>query len=260
MTSHSMARSLIPPLPSAQTASKQSSGRTISTSTILLLCTLLTSFSSLLLLRREDVVAACFHCFLLVMSFTALLTESIPHIWTSFALHVIALVWSALQIWATQKFDVDYHLIITGPQGACPGIDLISGYFQERGAFQIATIVINFVSVIASGFLCWKLFGVSINCYYRPPGHRKTKYIYIRCMGGLHSRRWVLAGRLRARTSAHSRSLSASSSNSSISSPLLCASWTKSSRGSSGRTPRTEHHFSSATRSHPSASCHGCIW
>lgn len=105
--------------------------------------------------------AAIFHSWLFFMSCAALMTESIPHIWASFALHVIALFWSSFQIWATQKFNGDYHYIITGSQGACGGIDLISDYFNERTRYQIATTVVNFVSAIASGFLCWRLFGVS---------------------------------------------------------------------------------------------------
>jgi hypothetical protein len=116
-------------------------------------------YHHLLLLRREDVVAACFHSWLLVMSVTALMNQSIPHIGTSFALHAFALTWSSLQIWATQKFAVDYYDVISGQQGACGTVDVISGYFQDRATYQIATTVVNFVSTIASAFLCWRLFG-----------------------------------------------------------------------------------------------------
>ena len=119
------------------------------------------SFFSLLLKRREDVTAACFHGWLFIMSVTALMSESIPHIGTSFLLHVLALGWSAFQIWATYKFEIDYRFMITGPQGACAGVDPISGYFRDRTTYQIATAVVNFLSTIASGFLCWRLFGVS---------------------------------------------------------------------------------------------------
>lgn len=162
MGSQSMAPSPRRPSLSAQTASKQSSGRITSTSTAIVSRVCLSSFSSSLLLRREDVSAAIFHSWLFFMSATALMTESIPHIWASFALHVIALFWSSFQMWATQKFSGDYQYIITGPQGACPGIDLISDYFTERRTFQIATTVVNFVSTLVSAYLCWRLFGVSI--------------------------------------------------------------------------------------------------
>lgn len=160
--SRSMEKSPTRPLPSTQTASKQSSGHTTSTSTTTSSHPSSSFFSSLLLLRREDVTAAVFHSWLFFMSVTALMTESIPHIWASFALHMIALGWSSFQIWATQKFNGDYHRMITGPQGACSGIDVISGYFDERTSYQIATTVVNFVSAIASAFLCWRLFSVSI--------------------------------------------------------------------------------------------------
>ena len=105
------------------------------------------------------------------------MTESIPHIWASFILHVIALGWSSFQIWATFKFEGDYKQMITGPQGACAGIDVIAGYFQERRAFQFATFAVNFTSLFASGFLCWRLFSVSIIRFCgitaRSPVHRK---------------------------------------------------------------------------------------
>jgi hypothetical protein len=117
-------------------------------------------YHHLLLLRREDVSSACFHSWLLLLSAAALMTESIPHIGASFALHVFALWWSSIQIWATKKFETDYSNLIIGSQGACAGIDVISGYFKDRTAYQIATIAVNIVSTIASGFLCWRLFGM----------------------------------------------------------------------------------------------------
>ena len=111
------------------------------------------------------------------MSVTALMTQSIPHIGTSFALHAFALTWSALQIWATQKFAADYYDVISGQQGACGTADIISGYFQERMTYQIATTVVNFVSIIASAFLCWRLFGVrSIIRFCR--GHCKLSFCF----------------------------------------------------------------------------------
>jgi hypothetical protein len=114
-----------------------------------------------LTIRREDVVAALFQAWLFFMSVTALVTQSIPHLGASFTLHVMALGWSAFQTWATQKFNGDYQYIISGPQGACPGIDFISGYFTMRATFQVGTTVVNFVSMIASAYLCWRLFDVS---------------------------------------------------------------------------------------------------
>jgi hypothetical protein len=135
-----------------------------------------------LIKRREDVAAATFYSWLFFMSVAALMTESIPHIWASFALHVIALIWSSSQVWATNKFHGDYDEIITGPNGACPGIDVISGYFKDRMTYLIATTAVNFLSTIASVYLCWRLFSVGVFRFlrhYRPALlHRKLNICF----------------------------------------------------------------------------------
>jgi hypothetical protein len=154
------------------------------------------------------------------MSVTALVTQSIPHLGASFTLHVMALGWSAFQTWATQKFNGDYQYIISGPQGACPGIDFISGYFTMRATFQVGTTVVNFVSMIASAYLCWRLFDVSNVALMR--GHNEfSLYFIFRSMGGPHSRRWALAARLRVPISVRLHSRFASSLSSSSTLPLL---------------------------------------
>lgn len=245
--------------PLIQTASKLSSGCTTSTSTSFPSSSYVSSLPSLLLLRREDVVAACFHSWLLIMSVTALMAESIPHIGTSFALHVFALFWSGLQVWATQKFAGDYVEVISSEQGACGTVDLISGYFQERATYQIATLVVNVVSALASAFLCWRLFGVRTIIHFRR-GRCELSFFSFRGTDGLHSRRWVRAARFRVPTSVRLHSLFASNLRCSSTSPLLESSWMRLGSVSSAQTQKTESCFSSVTRSLPPASFHGCMW
>lgn len=246
--------------PLIQTASKLSSGSTTSMSTSFPSSSYVSSFPSLLLLRREDVVAACFHSWLLIMSVTALMAESIPHIGTSFALHIFALFWSALQVWATQKFAGDYVDVISSEQGACGTVDVISGYFQERATYQIATLVVNFVSALASAFLCWRLFGVRTIIHFRRGRCKLSLFFSFRGTDGLHSRRWVQAARFRVPTSVPLHSLFASNLRCSSTSPLLESSWMRLGSVSSAQTQNTESCFSSATRSLPPASFHGCMW
>lgn len=117
-------------------------------------------FNSLLMMRREDIVSVTYQAWLLVMSSIAIFTQSIPHIGSSFVVHVMAFVWSSIQLAQTQWFAADYRRMISGSSGACNGIDIISDYFAIRTSYQIATTVINFISLIASAYLTWRLFDV----------------------------------------------------------------------------------------------------
>jgi len=110
--------------------------------------------------RREDVTAVCYQVWLLLISTVALMTESIPHIGASLVVHVIALMWSIYQIYATVTFKKDYYSLIVGPQGACGNTDLIQDYFSNRNAYVIGACTINGVSLLASMYLTWRLFEV----------------------------------------------------------------------------------------------------
>lgn len=95
------------------------------------------------------------------MSTIAVFTQSIPHIGSAFIVHIIALGWSSVQLYDTTYFKQEYTRLITGPEGACDGIDLISTYFQNRFTYQIGIEVINFVSLLMSAYLTWRLVSVS---------------------------------------------------------------------------------------------------
>lgn len=80
--------------------------------------------------KREDIVFIAFQFWLLGMSFTALMQESIPHIITSLLTHVLATGWAGFQIYHTNDFRMTFNRVITN--GACNGAPLLLHYWQDR--------------------------------------------------------------------------------------------------------------------------------
>lgn len=106
------------------------------------------------------------------MSCVAIFNESIPHIYATFITHLIAALWSAFQLWSTRNFRAEYSKLIMGVNdpdgylgllggpGACDGQDLLPAYFKPRMDAEIATAVLNFISVFGSAYLAYKLIYV----------------------------------------------------------------------------------------------------
>jgi hypothetical protein len=54
-----------------------------------------------------------------------------------------------------------------GKPGACDGVDLLPGYFNNRGAVVLMVSIFNFIAVVTSGYFTYKLFKVGLT-YQRP--------------------------------------------------------------------------------------------
>ncbi|KAL1670768.1 hypothetical protein GGF50DRAFT_93743 [Schizophyllum commune] len=105
--------------------------------------------------KREDIVFIAFQFWLLGMSFTALMQESIPHIITSLLTHVLATGWAGFQIYHTNDFRMTFNRVITN--GACNGAPLLLHYWQDRAKMEFPSLALNGVALIISGILTWKL-------------------------------------------------------------------------------------------------------
>jgi len=93
------------------------------------------------------------------MSLAALLNESIPHIFASLLTHLLATAWSGFQINHTASFKKDFQEVISS--GAC-GVNLLPSYWEGRANAEYATLALNVVALVVSGFLTWKLVKVII--------------------------------------------------------------------------------------------------
>lgn len=110
--------------------------------------------------KREDIVFIAFQFWVLGMSIVALLNESIPHIFASLLTHILATGWSSYQIVHTASFRATFNRVIT--DGACNGIPLLPGYWNERANAEYPTLALNILALFISAFLTWrlvKLFG-----------------------------------------------------------------------------------------------------
>ncbi|KAL5535245.1 hypothetical protein ACEPAF_3339 [Sanghuangporus sanghuang] len=106
--------------------------------------------------KREDITFIAFQFWVLGMSIVAILNESIPHIIASLLTHVLATAWGGFQIWHTNDFRENFVKLTA--QGACDGTNLLSTYWKPRANAEIASLVLNAVALVLSGFLSWKLF------------------------------------------------------------------------------------------------------
>lgn len=79
----------------------------------------------------------------------------------SFILRILSTTWSTYAIWRTFDIQTRFTAIIT--DGACGGNNLFPGYFRERVAVQIVDLSLNFVALVLSCYLVWRLSRVSID-------------------------------------------------------------------------------------------------
>lgn len=106
--------------------------------------------------EREDLVFIGFQFWVLGMSIVAILNESIPHIFASLLTHIMATAWAGYQIFHTDEFRSDFRRVITN--GACNGVpNFLPGYWDARSKAEIASLVLNIVSLFISCFLTWRL-------------------------------------------------------------------------------------------------------
>ncbi|PFH54763.1 hypothetical protein AMATHDRAFT_301 [Amanita thiersii Skay4041] len=110
--------------------------------------------------KREDIVFISFQFWVLGMSFVALLNESIPHVFASLLTHLMATAWAAYQISNTAEFRSHFRQIIAN--GSCKNIGLLPDYWSARSKAEISGLALNFVALLFSAYLTWrliKLFG-----------------------------------------------------------------------------------------------------
>jgi hypothetical protein len=95
------------------------------------------------------------------MSIVAILNESIPHILAALMTHVLATAWSVYQIFNTASFQSEFARS-TIRSGQCGGVNLLPNYWTERRGAEIAVLIVNCVSLVATGVMSWRLVKVSI--------------------------------------------------------------------------------------------------
>ena len=69
--------------------------------------------------------------------FGQVLNESIPHIFGAYIAHVLAIIWSAFQIWETANFKSEYLKATLNGACASSGLDFLTQYFDPRTKFGV---------------------------------------------------------------------------------------------------------------------------
>ncbi|KAF7320921.1 hypothetical protein HMN09_00178800 [Mycena chlorophos] len=107
--------------------------------------------------RREDLVTLAYQLWLLSMSMTTLLNESLPHLFASLAARALATGWAAFRVHGNQNLYTEYQHVIA--VGACHGFDPMGDWWSQDGT-EVAALVFNALDFVLSALISYKLFKV----------------------------------------------------------------------------------------------------
>ncbi|KAF8488183.1 hypothetical protein JB92DRAFT_3085440 [Gautieria morchelliformis] len=105
--------------------------------------------------KREDILLIGFQVWVLGMSLVALLNESIQHICAALVTQFLVTVWSIFNISQTEDFRRSFARLTMN--GACQGMNLLGGYWNQRKVAEILSAVLNGVGLLVTAVLTYKL-------------------------------------------------------------------------------------------------------
>ncbi|KAI0085526.1 hypothetical protein BDY19DRAFT_438960 [Irpex rosettiformis] len=106
----------------------------------------------------EEIALVFSQVWLLGISSSAVLSQSIPHILAVFAMRCLATGWSAYTIWRTIDLRTRLWHLIMAPNTPChTDFEFLPDYFKSRLAFQVPDLILNVVALIFTGLLGWRL-------------------------------------------------------------------------------------------------------
>ncbi|KAI0799600.1 hypothetical protein BC629DRAFT_1497116 [Irpex lacteus] len=106
----------------------------------------------------EELVLMFSQIWLLGISSSAVLNQSIPHLLAVFAMRMLATGWSAYTIWRTQDLKSRLWHIVMAPNTPChTDFEFLPGYFRTRFALQIPDVTLNVVALLFTGVLGWRM-------------------------------------------------------------------------------------------------------
>ncbi|KAK7440053.1 hypothetical protein VKT23_017304 [Stygiomarasmius scandens] len=106
---------------------------------------------------REDIVTLIFHIWLFLLSFVAILNESLPHLGAALAGHVLVTAWAGYRFRNSQRQQELYNFFIV--RGPCQN-DFLGNWWKLRLDHTIPVIIINVVVFLLITFLSVKLYNV----------------------------------------------------------------------------------------------------
>ncbi|KAJ3793050.1 hypothetical protein GGU11DRAFT_760243 [Lentinula aff. detonsa] len=106
----------------------------------------------------EDIVTLTFQVWLLLLSFVTILNESLPHLGSSIAGHVLVTGWAGYRLNNTVKLQRHYQTLIV--HQACGGADFLGGWWEVRMGHTIPILVFNTVALVAATYLASRLYKV----------------------------------------------------------------------------------------------------
>ncbi|EIM85830.1 uncharacterized protein STEHIDRAFT_121849 [Stereum hirsutum FP-91666 SS1] len=106
--------------------------------------------------KREDIATLFFQLWLLILSVTAILTDSIPHLIAALASHVLDTAWAGFNVHSQLKMRSQYVQFVVGD--ACDGVDVLNGWWDVRLNHSVPILIVNCTVLVMSWLISWKLF------------------------------------------------------------------------------------------------------
>ncbi|KAJ3752849.1 hypothetical protein EV360DRAFT_75002 [Lentinula raphanica] len=106
----------------------------------------------------EDIVTLTFQVWLFLLSFVTILNESLPHLGSSIAGHILVTGWAGYRLNSTFKLQSHYQTLIV--HQACNGADFLGTWWEVRMGHTIPILVFNVVALVAATYLASRLYKV----------------------------------------------------------------------------------------------------
>ncbi|KAF5332053.1 hypothetical protein D9758_016561 [Tetrapyrgos nigripes] len=127
---------------------------------------------------REDIVTLIFHIWLFLLSFAAILNESLPHLGAALAGHVLVTAWAGYRLRSSRSVQNLYNAFIV--QGPC-GTDFLGDWWSLRQShtWQIPVITLNVVGFLLTTFFSVRLYKVyAAQTFKRVGASRQIHTVY----------------------------------------------------------------------------------
>lgn len=102
--------------------------------------------------KREDIAFVCLQFWLFGISLMAMFNDSVPHILAGLITRIILTAWSAYALWRSHLQRDVYNRMIEVPGSPC-SLEMFSDYFQQRFAYEIIDLVLNFTALTIAAYL-----------------------------------------------------------------------------------------------------------
>lgn len=111
--------------------------------------------------KRENLVFVFLQVWLLVLSYIAVIYDSVPYMLAMIVSRILATAWSAFEIWQTLNIERQFGQLLFGQDSPC-NINIYPAYFSTRIGYEIFYLCLNTTALVFTSY-----FGLRLAQSYR---------------------------------------------------------------------------------------------